>query len=255
MKRFISFLKYPMVAGWLAVVFWLVVWHVASEIIANSIIIVSPIAAFARLFELAGQGHFWQSVGASLFRIMTGFVLAMVLGVVLAALTSKFKFLYTLTLPVFNIMKSIPVASFIILALMWMSSQSLSTFIAFVTVLPIVYFNTYEGIKTTDVKLLEMAQVFRVQRHKVLRDIYFPAVAPHVVSAASSGLGFAFKSGIAAEIIGLARDTIGFNLHTARIFLKTEDVLAWTIAIVLLSYAMEKLFTLLMKKVKYDAKA
>jgi len=250
MTRFTSSLKYP-----LAVVFWLVLWHVASEIIANSIIIVSPLAAFARLFELALLGHFWQSIGASLLRIMTGFVLALVLGVVIAALTSKIKFLYMLTLPMFNVIKSIPVASFIILAWMWMSSQSLSTFIAFVTVLPIVYFNTYEGIKTTDIKLLEMARVFRVGRYKVARDIYFPAVAPHVVSAASSGLGFAFKSGIAAEIIGLARDTIGFNLHTARIFLQTGDVLAWTIAIVLLSYAMEKIFKLLLKKVKYDIKS
>ncbi|MDR2183912.1 MAG: ABC transporter permease subunit [Clostridiales bacterium] len=249
MRRFISSLKYPF-----AVLFWLAVWHVASEIIANSIIIVSPIAAFARLLELAAQGHFWQSVGASLFRIVLGFVLALVLGVAAAA-TSASKFLYTLTLPMFNILKSIPVASFIILAWMWMSSQNLSTFIAFVTVLPIVYFNTYEGIKTTDAKLLEMARVFRVGSYKIARDIYFPAVLPHVVSAASSGLGFAFKSGIAAEIIGLARGTIGFNLHTARIFLQTADVFAWTIAIVLLSYAMEKIFKLLMKKVKHDAKS
>jgi NitT/TauT family transport system permease protein len=255
MKRFILSRKYHILGGWTAVVFWLAVWHITSEIIANSIIIVSPIAAFARLFELAGQGFFWQSVGASLVRIMAGFLLAMAAGVVVAALTSGIKFLYTLTLPMFNIVKSIPVASFIILAWMWMSSQNLSTFIAFVTVLPIVYFNTYEGIKTTDEKLLQMARVFRVRPHKRVRDIYFPAVVPHVVSAASSGLGFAFKSGIAAEVIGLARDTIGFNLHTARIFLQTEDVFAWTIAIVLLSYAMEKVFTLLMKKVKHDTKA
>jgi len=248
MKRFISSLKYPF-----AVVFWLVVWYVGSVIIANNIIIVSPIAAFARLFELAQQGHFWQSIGSSLMRIMLGFVMALVIGVAIAALTSRIKFLYTLTLPMFNVMKSIPVASFIILAWLWMSTQSLSTFIAFVTVLPIVYFNTYEGIKTTDVKLRQMAWVFRVPWHKTVRDIYFPAVAPHVVSAASSGLGFAFKSGIAAEIIGLARDTIGFNMHTARVFLQTEDVFAWTIAIVLLSYAMEKVFMLLMRKVKYDA--
>ena len=249
MKRFISSLKYP-----LAVVFWLILWHVASEIIANSIIIVSPVAAFVRLFELALFGYFWHSIGASLFRIIIGFMMALVLGVVIAALTARIKFLFVLFLPVFNIMKSIPVASFIILAWMWMNSQNLSTFIAFITVLPIVFFNTYEGIKTTDVKLLQMAQVFCVRPHKIVRDIFFPAVLPHVVSAASSGLGFAFKSGIAAEIIGLARNTIGFNLHTARIFLQTEDVFAWTIAIILLSYVMEKLFTMIIKKVNHDAK-
>jgi len=245
MKRFISSLKYP-----LAVVFWLIVWHVASVIIANTIIIVSPIAAFARLFELAFEPHFWSAIGATLMRIALGFLLAMIAGVVTAAITASIRFLYALTLPVFNIIKSIPVASFIILAWMWMDSQNLSAFIAFITVLPIVYFNTYQGIKGTDEGLLQMAHVFKVPIHKKVAYIYFPATAPHIIAAASSGLGFAFKSGIAAELIGLARGTIGLNLHTARIFLQTTDVFAWTIAIVLLSYIMEKIFVLLMKGLK-----
>ncbi|MCL2377063.1 MAG: ABC transporter permease subunit [Defluviitaleaceae bacterium] len=249
MKPFISSLKYP-----LAVVFWLIVWHVASEIIANTIIIVSPIAAFARLFELALEAHFWTAIGASLMRIVSGFLLAMVVGVAMAATTSSVRFLYALTLPVFNIIKSIPVASFIILAWMWMDSQNLSAFIAFITVLPIVYFNTYEGIKGTDEGLLQMARVFKVPARKKMAYIYFPATAPHIIAAASSGLGFAFKSGIAAELIGLARDTIGFNLHTARIFLQTADVFAWTIAIVLLSYVIEKVFVLLMKGLKNNVR-
>jgi len=245
MKRFISSLKYP-----LAVVFWLAVWHVASEIIANTIIIVSPIVAFTRLFELVFEPHFWSAIGASLTRIISGFLLAMLAGVVTAAITANIRFLYALTLPVFNIIKSIPVASFIILAWMWMDSQNLSAFIAFITVLPIVYFNTYQGIKGTDEGLLQMARVFKVPVYKKVAHIYFPATAPHIIAAASSGLGFAFKSGIAAELIGLARNTIGFNLHTERIFLQTADVFAWTIAIVLLSYVMEKIFVLLMKGLK-----
>jgi len=226
----------------------------ASLAIANSIILVSPIAATARLLELAGEGAFWQSLGTSLLRIMIGFVAALAAGIVIAALTSRMKWLYTLMLPIFNVIKSIPVASFIMLVLMWMSSSNISTFIAFVTVLPIVYFNTYEGTKTTDIKLLEMAKVFNVRPYKILRDIYIPAVTPHVISAASSGLGFAFKAGVAAEIISTARGTIGFNLHTARIFLQTEDVFAWTIAIVVLSYAMERTFKLLLKRVSNDTK-
>ena len=245
MRNFTSYGKHL-----LAVVFWLVIWHVASVFIANSIIIVSPIAAFVRLFQLATEAAFWQSISFSLVRIMLGFSLAVVLGMVIAALTSISKTLHTLALPPINVIKAIPVASFTILALMWIDSSNLSVFIAFVTVLPIVYFNTHEGIKNTDSKLLEMSKIFAVPKKRVIAHIYIPSVLPYIISAAASGLGFAFKAGVAAELIGLARHTIGFNLHTARIFLQTADLLAWTMAIVLLSYIMEKIFLLCLKRVK-----
>ena len=245
MKIFISKIKYP-----LAIIFWLVVWQVVSNIISNSIIIVSPLAAFSRLFELVREFDFWMSVSFSLIRILLGFLLAVFVGITSAAFTSYSNALYILLLPLFNIIKSIPVASFTILALMWIDSRNLSVFIAFTAVLPIVYFNTFEGIKNTDIRLLEMAQVFRVPVLKTILYVYIPHVLPYVISAAASGLGFAFKSGVAAELIGLARGTIGFNLHTARIFLQTSDLFAWTIAIVLLSYSMEKVLLICLKRVE-----
>ena len=248
MKNFISYLKYT-----LAVFFWLAVWHIASLIIASPIVLVSPIAAFGRLFELAAEAAFWQSVSFSVIRIVFGFALALLLGVLLASITAKYKILYILFLPALNIIKSIPVASFTILALLWIVSHNLSVFISFVTVMPIVYFNTYEGIQNTDEKLLQMAGVFKVPAYKTILHIYLPQILPYVVSAAASGLGFAFKAGVAAELIGLARNTIGFNLHTARVFLQTADVLAWTIAIVVLSYLMEKVFHLLLLRIRVSS--
>ncbi|MCL2397938.1 MAG: ABC transporter permease subunit, partial [Defluviitaleaceae bacterium] len=162
------------------------------------------------------------------------------------------KALYILFLPAFNAIKAIPVVSFTILAIMWVESLnlSLSFFIAFITVLPIVYFNTYEGIKNTDAKLLEMSKVFVVSYKKIILHVYVPSVLPYVVSAAASGIGFAFKAGVAAELIGRVNHTIGFNLQIARNFLQMSDLLAWTIAIVLLSYMMEKFFLLLLKGVE-----
>ncbi|MCL2350146.1 MAG: ABC transporter permease subunit [Defluviitaleaceae bacterium] len=249
MKVFISYAK-----RWgkhlLAVLFWLVVWHIASVFVSNSLLLVSPIVAFGRLFELGQETDFWRSIWFSLTRIVGGFVLAVSVGVLSAAITYRFKFLYTLTLPVFNVIKSIPVASFIILALFWVGRGNLSVFIAFVTVLPIVYFNSYEGIASTNPQLLEMAKVFAVPKHKTVLNIYGAAVLPFVVSAASSGLGFAFKAGVAAELVGFVNGSIGFGLRQAQSFLQIADVFAWTIAIVLLTFIIEKLFSLFLKRVK-----
>ena len=92
---------------------------------------------------------------------------------------------------------------------------------------------------------------FSIKSHrwKQIIYIYVKTVAPYVLSAATAGIGFAWKSGIAAELIGVVRGTIGASLHTARIFLQTADLFAWTITIVLLSYAMERAFALIFRRV------
>jgi NitT/TauT family transport system permease protein len=212
----------------------------AAFFIASDIIIVSPRITFARLFSLAQTANFWESIGTTLGRILRGFSLALVFGVLFAAISARYRIFYKLILPAINVINAVPIASFTILALMAFHSSNLSIFVAFVTVMPIIFYNTHKGIESTDPQLLQMASIFNVPSWKKIYYIYFKTVAPFVVSAASVGVGFAWKSGIAAELIGVVRGTIGANLHTARIFLNTADLFAWTIAIVLLSYLMEK---------------
>ena len=231
----------------LAILAWIGIWHFASLWVDNHILLVSPIDVFLRIGELGQEASFWASIAFSLYRIIFGFFLALVIGVALASLTFAFHGFYIFMLPFFNVIKSIPVVSFALLALMWFSASNLSIFIAFVTVLPIVYFNTYEGIKNADAKLLEMAKVFRVAKPKIWLNIYGRSAFPYILSAAASGIGFAFKSGVAAELIGFVQNSIGFNLHSARAFLQTADIFAWTIVIIILSYAIEKIFLMMVK--------
>ena len=245
MKISSSFLKHAIV-----IAFWLVVWEIATVLIGSSIIIASPRATFARLFGLAQTGGFWQAIGATMWRIMYGFGLALVAGIAIAVVSAKFRVFHMLILPAINVMNAVPFASFIVLALFAMGTANISIFVPFVMVLPIIFHNTYKGIVSTDIQLLEMAAVFRVPYWKKAVYIYLKTVAPYILSAAQVGIGFAWKSGIAAELIGQVRGTIGGNLHVARIHLETADLFAWTIAIVLLSYAMEKAFLLIFRRVR-----
>ena len=232
------------------IIFWLLVWELANFLIDSRIIIVSPRTAFARLFELGQTANFWQSIFTSMSNIMRGFGMALVAGIVIAAISSKVKLFHMLILPAINVMNAIPFASFIILALFALGDANLSVFVPFVMVLPIIFHNTYKGILNTDPHLLEMAQLFHVPYWKKIVYIYLKTVAPYILSAAQVGIGFAWKSGIAAELFGVVRGTIGGNLHSARIYLETADLFAWTITIVILSYTMEKLFLLLFGRVK-----
>ena len=230
--------------------FWFGVWGIAAYAIGSDLILPGPVRTFGRLFELVQTSDFWTSVSFSLLRIIFGFVLSLVVGILLAVFCHKSRLIKELFVPFINAIKSIPVASFAILVAFWFSREHISIFIAFITVLPIVFFNTQKGIENVDRNLLEMADVFRVGIFKRIRHIYVPLVMPFIASAAASGLGFAWKAGIAAELISSVRDSIGGSLIVARNFLLMADVLAWTITIVVLAWAMEKIVFFLFGRVK-----
>ena len=230
-----------------AVAFWLLVWQGASMALAalwpnGHLLLASPISAALRLGELAVTAAFWRAIGWSALRIIGGFLLSCLAASLLAIPASRFRWVRELLSPLVAVVKAVPVASFIILALVWLDSRSLSCFIAFLMVFPPVYLGVLEGIRQTDVRLLEMARVFRVPLGRQLTGIYLPAVLPYFRSAASLGLGLCWKSGVAAEVIGLSAGTVGEALYTAKVYFLTPDLFAWTAVIVAVSAAFEKLF-------------
>ena len=223
--------------------FWLVVWELAARAIDARIILVGPLEVLARLAELAATGEFWASIALSLGRIALGYVAAVVLGVLLAALAARFSLARELLAPVMGAMKSVPVASFVILVLLWVSSRYLSVVIALVMALPVVYTNVLEGIRQTDARLLEMCEVFSVRGWNRVRLVYASEVLPYFRAAVTLALGLSWKAGIAAEVIGLPDFTIGEHLYDAKVYLDTPDLFAWTVAIVAVSVALEALVT------------
>ena len=230
-----------------AVAFWLLVWQGASMALSalwpnGHLLLASPVSAALRLGELAATAAFWRAIGWSALRIIGGFLLSCCAASLLAVPASRWRWVRELLSPLVAAVKAVPVASFIILALVWLDSRSLSCFIAFLMVFPPVYLGVLEGIRQTDGKLLEMARVFRVPLGRQVRAIYLPAVLPHFRTAASLGLGLCWKAGIAAEVIGLPGGSLGERLYSAKVYFQTPDLFAWTAVIVAVSVAFEKLF-------------
>ena len=133
-------------------------------------------------------------------------------------------------------------ASFIILCLIWLNSSNLPIFIAFLMVLPVIYTNMLQGIKSTDKKLLEMAEVFSLKKLRRIKYIYMPQLRPYIQSACSISLGLCWKAGIAAEVIGIPEGSIGEALYQAKIYLNSRDLFAWTVVIIIISIVFEKFF-------------
>lgn len=227
------------------VAFWLILWEILALKINSKIILVPPTEVIRRLAELVVTGEFIKSVLFSAGRILLGFALGMTAGCMLAFLSGKVKIIRIVFSPLISAMKSVPVASITILALIWAGSKNLSVIVSVLISTPIVCANMLEGIDTLDPKLKQMAKVFQIPVLKRFTGVYLSQLLPYFRAASRLAIGLCWKSGVAAEVIGIPDGSIGEKLYESKIYLETADLFAWTLAVILLSFLCEKVFLLL----------
>ncbi len=234
----------------LILIFWLALWQIAAVLIHNVILLAGPFEVICCLLRLCVSARFWYSIFTSLIHIAAGFICGSLSGILLGILAYRFSLVDEFLWPVVSLIKAIPVASFVILALIWVGSENLSMLIAYLIAFPSIYISTKSGLESTDVKLLEMARVFQIGFLDRVRFIYLPALIPYLCSACETAVGMSWKGGIAAEVIGIPAHSVGERLYMAKIYLETGDVFAWTFVIILLSVGMERLILALLARLK-----
>lgn len=231
----------------LCVFFWLAVWQTAAVVVGQRILIVGPVEVVIRLFELLEEPELWSSSVFSTVRIAGGFLLALASAIVLSMLASVYRWVRSLVEPVVQAFKAIPVASIVIVVLIWVDSRNLSVIISFMMVFPVLYTNLLSAIESTDSRMVEMGVSYRLGAYEKLRLIYLPQVYPYFLSSSSLALGLAWKSGVAAEVIGIPDGSLGERLYDAKVFFATADVFAYTLLIVILSVGFEVLMKSLIR--------
>ncbi len=229
----------------LAVLIWLAIWFIAAIIINDSFKFPGPVETIKALFEkiISGEG-FLQTVLTSLFRILAGFAASCVLGLALGVAAGIKKGFADFMEPVVTVIKSTPVMSFIILAMIWFKFATVPIIICFLMCFPIIYSNIREGISNTDENLLAMAKLYKVRKSRVIRGIYLESAKPYFYSAANICLGLGFKVTVAAEVLASPDYGIGSRLYDAKIYLEPVEVFGWTFIILVLSYILEQLLKL-----------
>lgn len=229
------------------IAFWLAIWQLLDVIIDNRLVLAGPIRVAQALVEQIGQPDFWVICGASFGRIALGFLLSFVVGFLLALMSCRHRLFRDFVDPIISLLRTIPVASFIILLLIWVGNQALTVFLAFFIVLPLIYTNMVTGFESVDRQMLEMAHVYGLSRWRTFLYIYRPAFMPLLMSSTKISLGMTWKSGIMAEVLATPKPSIGKEMATARTFLDTPDLLAWTVVVMVLSFLFEKAFMELLK--------
>ncbi len=228
--------------------FWITAWYLIALRVDQELLVSTPASVGRVLWELVGQGDFWGSVGMSLLRVCEGFAAGVAAGTTVAAASFLFRPAGHLIRPLLTVVKATPVASFIVLALVWIQTDNVPVFISFLMVVPIVWANVLQGLRSVPQELAEVCRVFEFGSLKTLRVLYVPSVKPYFSAALSTSVGLAWKAGIAAEVLCRPEFSIGGAIWRAKITLETADVFAWTAVVVVLSLILEELLGAALKK-------
>ena len=232
----------------MAALFWLAIWQGLTLLIRQKLFLASPYEVFLALGRMLGQARFYTALLNTFWHITAGFLIAFAVGVLLAVLAGRFGGVARLLKPLMAVVNATPVASFTILALILMGSRHLALLMSFLMVMPILYANTLAGITSIPRGHFEAAEVFGMPRGERLRYIYLPGALPHVLSACRSGIGISWKAGVAAEVIGITAGSIGGWLYESKLYLNIDELFAYTLVVIVVSYVSEKGFGWLLQR-------
>lgn len=246
MKNFIISKNNKITRAWV-IIFWILVWEIASLIINKEVYLPSPIITLKALIKLIVEIEFWNSVFMSVLRVAVGFTIACVCGIFIGIVCGLNRFFYELFNPLVITIKSTPVMSFIIIALIWFESGNVPIFICFLMCFPVIWTNVVQGIRGVDGNLLQMAKIYNVKKYLVIKDIYIPSIIPYISAGITMALGLGWKVTVAAEVISSPRFAIGAHLYNAKVYLESPELFAWTGVVIMLSFGFEYLFKFIIK--------
>ena len=225
----------------LPAVFWLAVWWLLALIVGKELLIPSPPLVVRTLLDLVVTGAFWRYTALTLLRITLGLLLGIVLGMLTALLTNRLSLLHALLAPAVRVVRATPVASFIILVLLWVANGRVPVVISALVVLPVIWESTTAGLRSVDRDLLEFARAYRLTRWDTWRRIVIPSMLPQLAAAVCTAIGLAWKSGVAAEVLCLPKAAVGTQVYFSKLYLDTPALFAWTLVVVALSLTVERI--------------
>ena len=227
-----------------SVICMLVVWKILSMHFKSDFILPSPEKTLVTTLTLFGDSRFLTTVGTTILRGLAGFIVSGILGIATGIITGLNPFINAFLQPILVTIRSIPVISIILLALIWFHPGMVPVFIGMLTMFPFITTNVSDGIRSIDSDLIVMSCFYKVNRQRIIRELYIPAIMPFIISGASSALGIGWRAIIIGEVLSQPEYGIGTVMQNAQTFLNVDAVIAWTIIAVLISFGFEKMIRL-----------
>jgi NitT/TauT family transport system permease protein len=232
-----------------SILFLLIVWKLISIIIGQEILVPSPESTFQSLLYIVGSEKFFIIIFNTVFRSLIGFIIALFFAVLLGVLSIIWSPLLYLFKPIVTITKATPTMAVILLALIWLKTNITPIFVGFLVIFPILYSNVIEGFLNVDKKLIEMADIYKVNKSRIFSNIYMPSIISYLFAGITTALGLNLKVNIAAEVLSQPKLSIGTSLYLEKINLNTEGVFAWTVIAIITASLFDFFLSIFQKKI------
>jgi NitT/TauT family transport system permease protein len=214
-------------------VWWLLALSVPHYILPG------PVRVWNSLMQISANGDLWSNLGITLGRVGTGFILATVIGLPLGILFGANRRLGEFFEPVIPVMNTVSSAIWAIFAIIWFGVSNATTiFVVFMTAMPLIITNVWQGTRTVNADFIELAHVLRMPSWKVMVKIYLPTILPYFFSGARLAFGFGWRVSLVAETLG-SSSGVGYRLRQAADLIQTDQVFAWTLTLVVMMAALE----------------
>lgn len=224
----------------LSITILLLAWQLFAMLVRLPDLIPSVPRLLSTLAALFTSGSFYRSVAATVLRGAAGMSISLTAAMGAAFLFNKSKWTYELFRPLLAILRSIPVISFILLALIFLNAESIPLIIAFLTMFPLLTENLTRGLRSRRKELSIMAHQFKIGRWNRLAQVIYPQLKPFLYSGLASALGFGWRAIIMGEVLAQCTPGIGGEMKQAQVFINVPELIAWTIIAILISYLFDK---------------
>lgn len=212
-----------------------IIWVLLSKVVNNEIIVPSIESTFISMIKIIQDPNFLNTIKYTLFRTLIGFLISLFLAMATGILSSVSKVVYNLMVPILKFLNSIPTIAIIVLALIWLNNEFVPMFVGFVMVFPVLYEAVLNSILNVDLNIIQMANLYKVDKMRIIKHIYIPNILYNLSSIFNSVLGINLKMVIAGEVLAQPKYAIGSSLQLQRMYLNTSGVFAWIIIILLIS--------------------
>jgi len=198
-----------------------------------------PPRVMQALAMISGNGDLWHNLAITLGRVAAGFLLAAAIGLPFGILLGASRRLGDFFEPIIPVMNTVSSAIWAIFAIIWFGVSNATTiFVVFMTAMPLIVTNVWQGTRTVNADFIELAQTLRMPKGKVMVKIYLPTILPHFFSGARLAFGFGWRVSLVAETLG-SSSGVGYRLRQAADLVQTDQVFAWTITLVVMMAAIE----------------
>jgi NitT/TauT family transport system permease protein len=221
--------------GAVSLLVFLVVWHLLTKYRVVFFVrftnVPAPLEVYASFTKAIHDPKFLMHILLSCRRILIGFSLAAVVGVPLGLVMGRFKLIHEIIFPVAEVLRPIPAIAWVPMAIMlWPTNEQSIVFITFLGSFFPILVNTLHGMSLVDPVLVRAAQCLGARESSIFREVYFPASLPHIFTGLTVGMGVAWVSLIAAEMIS-GQYGIGYFTWEAYSLVQYADIALGMIAI------------------------